>query len=809
MNRKLLLLLGIGLLVSACSLPAGFGLTGETAVPSPTLTPPPAPILVDTPYPTPVFTPEPTPGPIARIESGDWAYQIGNWTEALRAYQSALQTESQPDLQTAALLGIGRVYYQQRNYAAALDTLRTLIDAYPTSPHLPAAHIVLAQTFEALARDGEAAQAYAAFLALRPGLLDSYVEEWRGDALFAAGEYLPAIDAYQQAMAASRLDQPFNVQIKIADTYMALGDYPTALIAYQDVYTNTNNDYTKAQANYRIGRAWLAQGQPEQAYAAYLDAVENYPLAYDSYLALIELVEAGYPVSEFDRGIVDYFAGQYSLAIAAFDRYLVDGSENAGTAYYYKGMSLRAIDEPEAAIAAWEILIQSYPDDGRWREAWEQKAYTLWAYLDQYEQASQTFLDFVRAKPFDSLAPEYLYYAARIAERQGELLRAAEIWERIPPEYPASSYVAAAIFQAGIAHYRLGDYNTALLRFEQLQGSSGDLEDKAAARLWIGKCHQALADPLKAQAAWQLAANTDPTGYYSERARDLLLERPPFTPPVQYDLAVDWQTEQELAEDWMRAAFAIPAGVDLSGPGPLAYDERFMRGTALWDLGFDELARSEFEALRLDVSSNPMDSYRLANHLYDLGLYRSAIFAARQVLNLADMDDAATLSAPAYFNYLRFGSYYRALVLPVAQEYGFHPLFLFSVIRQESLFEGFVRSSAGARGLMQIMPATGQSIVDRRGWPPDYSAEDLYRPWVNVNLGADYLAAQRDYFGGDYYPALAAYNGGPGNADVWYGLAQGDPDLFVEVVRFEETRNYIRGIYEVFAIYRGLYDRSP
>jgi len=57
--------------------------------------------------------------------------------------------------------------------------------------------------------------------------------------------------------------------------------------------------------------------------------------------------------------------------------------------------------------------------------------------------------------------------------------------------------------------------------------------------------------------------------------------------------------------------------------------------------------------------------------------------------------------------------------------------------------------------------------------------------------------------------ALAAYNGGPGNAAIWKELAGDDPDLFLEVIRFEETRSYIKGIYEIFTIYRNLYDRTP
>ncbi|MCB0119401.1 MAG: hypothetical protein KDD72_10255, partial [Anaerolineales bacterium] len=58
---------------------------------------------------------------------------------------------------------------------------------------------------------------------------------------------------------------------------------------------------------------------------------------------------------------------------------------------------------------------------------------------------------------------------------------------------------------------------------------------------------------------------------------------------------------------------------------------------------------------------------------------------------------------------------------------------------------------------------------------------------------------------GDLYATLAAYNGGPGNAIEWKSLAGDDPDLFLESVRFEETRNYIRNIYEIYLVYRRLY----
>ena len=246
----------------------------------------------------------------------------------------------------------------------------------------------------------------------------------------------------------------------------------------------------------------------------------------------------------------------------------------------------------------------------------------------------------------------------------------------------------------------------------------------------------------------------------------------------------------------------------MNGLGPLASDERIIRGVELWELGLYEDARLEFESLRLQLELNQdaVGSYRLTNYLLDLGLYRSAIFAARQTLTLAGLDEhTESMMAPPYFSHVRYGLYYSDLVIPDAQTNTLDPLFVFSVIRQESLFEGFVNSNAGARGLMQIIPATGAEISSQLVWPYNYSDKDLYRPDVSVAFGTYYLAKNRALVNGDIYAALAAYNGGLGNAIIWKELSGDDPDLFLETVRFEETRNYIRNIYEIYVIYRRLY----
>ena len=79
-------------------------------------------------------------------------------------------------------------------------------------------------------------------------------------------------------------------------------------------------------------------------------------------------------------------------------------------------------------------------------------------------------------------------------------------------------------------------------------------------------------------------------------------------------------------------------------------------------LGLYDHAEAEFNAMREEAINDPLISYRLAVYLSDLGIYRQAILSARQVLDLAGLDDAGTLTAPVFFSHVRFGAYYPDLV---------------------------------------------------------------------------------------------------------------------------------------------------
>lgn len=803
MKQAFLLVMITSLILSGCglNLPA-FNRETSTPTPSPSPTPPPPPTSTPLPTPTPILSP--TESKI----NGDLSYFYGDWGKALTDYQTTLTTSSSDIEKSGAMLGMGKTYIQTGDYLRALEYLRGLLTRYPDSPYAAEAQFNLGQTYSALGRHLEAVSAYEAYLTLQPGVIDSYIQEMRADSLAASGNHLNAINAYQSALAADRAGDKTGIQVKIAQQYTTLKDYETALVIYRELYDTTTNDYLKARVDYLMGLIYQEQGQTEEAQLVFLDAVENYPLSYDSYLALVELVNAGYPVSDLDRGLVDYFAGQYSLSSDAFGRYLADpDAREPGTALYYQGLALRAAGDSGGAIQAWEELITRVPDDPYWDEAWEQKAYTQWAYMNQYSKAVETLLEFSRQRPYHPRAAEFIFDAARVQERIQKYLPAVSLWEQIIREYPGSDYALQSQLLVGVTYFRISDYGQAAEAFSSYAELARDEEQLARAYFWLGKAYSAAGNSQAAESAWVTSANSDPTGYYSERARDVLQNRDPYYFPVDYDLSYDREKARQEAEQWMRDTFAISPAANLQGLGLLAQDPRLIRGTELWNLDLYQQARQEFEILRGEVSYDPISSYRLANYLSELGLYRSAIFAARQVLNAAGMDDAETLNAPFYFNAIRFGTYYIDLVLPAAEKYGFHPLFILSVIRQESLFEGFVRSSAGARGLMQIIPSTGADIARKADWPPDYNPEDLYRPQVSIYLGTAYLDSQLRYFDGNLYAALAAYNAGAGNAAVWLVNTGDDPDLFLESIQYAETVQYLQGIKEIFSIYRQLYER--
>lgn len=153
---------------------------------------------------------------------------------------------------------------------------------------------------------------------------------------------------------------------------------------------------------------------------------------------------------------------------------------------------------------------------------------------------------------------------------------------------------------------------------------------------------------------------------------------------------------------------------------------------------------------------------------------------------------------PAWWARIWYPLRYSTIVRAHAHNYDLNPALLAAVIDEESKFRADAKSSAGAVGLMQLLPATAKGIAIHTGGSK-FVTSDLYDPEINVRYGAWYLHHLLQKYG-DERLALAAYNAGQQNVDTW--RAEGKD------IQFPETRAYVDKVERLKGIYRRTYARE-
>ena len=147
----------------------------------------------------------------------------------------------------------------------------------------------------------------------------------------------------------------------------------------------------------------------------------------------------------------------------------------------------------------------------------------------------------------------------------------------------------------------------------------------------------------------------------------------------------------------------------------------------------------------------------------------------------------------------RFPTPFRELVVAQSQAAGLDPAVVFGLIRQESRFIADARSSVGASGLMQLMPATARWTAQKVGLP--FRPEMVNDHAVNLQLGTAYLKRVLDDFDGSLAMAAAAYNAGPGRPRRWREGALLEPAAWAESIPFSETRDYVKKVLSNAVVY--------
>jgi len=359
-------------------------------------------------------------------------------------------------------------------------------------------------------------------------------------------------------------------------------------------------------------------------------------------------------------------------------------------------------------------------------------------------------------------------------EGAGNTPRAVTIYEELIRDYSGSSAERTARYRLGILAYREADYAEARRHFDRLRRAerSGDL--RISATYWAARARLAEGDAAHLAEAERLLRdvhNRAPFGYYGFLAADRLDIDP-------------WTT--------------LPAG-----PAPAPIDAETDRMLTVIDLliraGLHEEAKAVLATITDSRPERPEELIGLSVALAEHGFGQEAVlFGWRAHSALRGRWSASVLRAI-------YPLAYEEIILAEADSRNLDPHLVAAIARQESAFAPDVTSRAGARGLLQIMPATGRWWANRLG-VRDYSDELLYHPEINVHLGTAYFAdLQRRY--SELQLSLIAYNAGPTRARRWRQRPEYriDPELFAERIPFSETRTYVRNVQTQFRIYERLY----
>lgn len=311
-----------------------------------------------------------------------------------------------------------------------------------------------------------------------------------------------------------------------------------------------------------------------------------------------------------------------------------------------------------------------------------------------------------------------------------------------------SKLQAKALFRLSLLQIWRKEHDSAISNIEKLLSQSDGREYHARALYWRAHCSAALGDESRAAAAKAELKRLYPFSYQS-----ILLERPSI--------------EREDSPVLMRSRKNLKLNAAIERFEALIELGQFRRIGAEWESVYQEVQLAEpqlqlYFALLLSRSQNYIPKFRVLTSLF------------RNEPQMVSKEGLKLLYPRKNFD--------------ANIEKDANPRLVLSLIRQESAFNSAARSSAGALGLMQVMPATGLSFA---GVKP----HELLEPQKNLMVGSRYFLSMLRKFEGDAELAIAAYNAGPHRVDAWlrrYPVS--DRVLFLDLIPFKETREYVSAI---------------
>ena len=365
--------------------------------------------------------------------------------------------------------------------------------------------------------------------------------------------------------------------------------------------------------------------------------------------------------------------------------------------------------------------------------------------------------------------------------------KAISTYRRAADVTGVSSTAADALWQIGWLHYREGRYAEAIRIFDESRLQRGP--SVVQALYWKARSLEKMGQPQKALQTFQSMCSEAPNSYYCHigRTRNGWAEI-----NGSESAGANHLTSMEASEPRDHA---------------LTTDVHYQRATELRLIGWQREAADELATLTTRVGQDRGAVFWLAGLLTSTGEYHQALSLVRTFFgDVIERGGAAVgqgfwqLAYPGgYFPFIR--------TLPVNQ--GVDANLVNAVIREESSYNPGAVSVAGALGLMQVMPQTGQKIAAQLD-SQAFNRDRLFEPCYNIRFGSWYLRHLTEKFGNNLAYIIAAYNAGPDAVSKWVQQAGNkEQDEFIESIPYTETRNYVKKVLRSYGEYKRIYGPSP
>jgi soluble lytic murein transglycosylase len=467
-----------------------------------------------------------------------------------------------------------------------------------------------------------------------------------------------------------------------------------------------------------------------------------------------------------------------------------------GRARLLVGQSLAARKRYTAARRELKHLPPGALADDRAQAAVEQ-ARCLWR-LGRIDEALREYDRVASGSGPVEIRATAAWEAAREARDHARWTNAAQRFAQFHEEFPRHEYADDALWHRGRVLYEGGRREEALAPWAELVTTHAGSPYLEEAIYWQARIHREAGRDSTACETLRGLVSRSPDSYWSLRTREsgpgeecgpLIASHSPRSPREWVRIRLG----EDSPESWDRAAEAVRKS------------ESFRRARALAARGLPGEAEQELEQIRATYSRSPEGLLAFAEAAQSIGVSRPAIRAAADLKALVGTS-LFEGDFPTGLLRLLYPIDHLDSVLRWAHEYDLDPLFLYAVMREESRFDSDAVSWAGARGLLQIMPSTGRDLARRVG-VRNFDRTDLFRPDLNIRLGAFYLRSLLDQLDQESALALSAYNAGKRNAVRWRDRVAGefDVDRYVVAITYRETFRYVQKVARSWEVYRAAY----